>query len=173
MQSLPQYTWWVRVYRGVVRCIPCRRFHFALAYISTSQPKFGSAFADKFDSNPQSRRAFIKESHDIVPHELVDWIKTMLHHEERHPTSHCSETEQGISENHEVLQVVAAIGLASQQNDTRAAMYTKLGFTQERFPCHIARYYPPIPHYDSARYHTSSHVARARSNPLRFVRSAR
>ena len=173
MQSLPQYTWWVRVFRGVVRCIPCRRFHFALAYISTSQPKFGSAFADKFNSNPQSRRAFIKESHDIVAHELVDWIKTMLHPEERHPTSHCSETEQGISENHEVLQVVAAIGLASQQNDTSAAMYTKLGFTQERFHCHIARYYPPIPHYDSARYRTSSHVARARSNPLRFVRSAR
>ena len=144
-----------------------------MQYIIKSEPRIGVAFADKFNRNPQGRRAFIKQSHDIVPHELVEWIKTMLQHEESHPRSHCSETEQGISENPEVLQVVAATGLASQQNDTRAAMYTKLGFTQERFHCHIARYYPPMPHYDSARYRTSSHVARARSNPLRFVRSAR
>ena len=174
MQSLPQYTGWVRIYRGRARCIPCRRFHFTMQYIITSEPRIGVALADEFNSNPRGRRAFIKESHDIVPHELVEWIKTMLQHEESHTRSHCSETEQGISENPEVvLQVDAATGLASQQNDTRAAMHTKLGFTQERFHCHIARYYPPKPHYDSARYRTSSHVARARSNPLRFVRSAR
>ena len=173
MQSLPQYTGWVRIYRGRVRCIPCRRFHFTIQYIIQSEPRIGVAFADKFNRNPQGRRAFIKQSHDIVPHELVEWIKTMLQHEESHPRSHCSETEQGISDNPEVLQVVAATGLASQQNDTRAAMYTKLGFTQERFHCHIARYYPPMPHYDSARYRPYSHVSGARSNPLRFVRSVR
>ena len=173
MQSIPQYTGWVRIYRGIVRCIPCRRFHFAMKYIITSEPRIGVAFAEDFNGNTQARREFIKESHEIVPHELVEWIKTRLQHEESHPRSHCSETEQGISENPEVLQVGAATGLASQQYDTIAAMYTKLGFTQERFHCHIARYYPPIPHYDSARYRPSSHVARARSNPLRFVRSAR
>ena len=75
MQSLPQYTGWVRIYRGRVRCIPCRRFHFTMQYIIKSEPRIGVAFADKFNRNPQGRRAFIKQSHDIVPHELVEWIK--------------------------------------------------------------------------------------------------
>ena len=116
MQSLPQYTGWVRIYRGCVRCIPCRKFRFTMQYIIKSEPRIGDAFEDKFNRNPQGRRAFIKQSQDIVPHELVEWIKTILQHEESHPKSHCSETEQGISDNPEVLQVVAATGLASQQN---------------------------------------------------------
>ena len=141
--------------------------------ISASEPRIGTAFADKFYGNPQGRRAFIEQSHGTPPHDLIEWIKTMLQSEESHPRAHSSETGQGISDNTEVLQVITATGLASQQNDTIAPMHTKLAFTQERRHCHIARYYPPMPHYDSARYRPYSHVSGARSNPLRFVRSVR
>ena len=141
--------------------------------ISGSEPRIGAAFADKFYRNPQGRLAFIKQSHGTPPHDLIEWIKTMLQPEESHPRAHSSETGQGISDNTEVLQVITATGLASQQNDTIAAMHAKLAFTQERCHCHIARSYPPMPHYDSARYRPYPHVLRARSNPLRFVRSAR
>ena len=97
----------------------------------------------------------------------------MLQNEESHLRSHSSETEQGISDNSEVLQVITATGLASQQNDTRADMSTVPTFTQEHIHCHIVRYSLLMPHSDSARYRPSSHVPPARSNPFRFVKAAR
>ena len=173
MQSFPQWTGWIRTSKNRVRCLLCRRFFSTMVNLSGNEPKLGSAFADMCYRNPKGRLAFIQKSHAIPPHELKEWIKTMLQHEESHPRSHSSEAEQCISVNSEVLQAITATGLASQQNDTIAPMHTKLAFTQERCHCHIARYYPPMPHYDSARYRPYSHVSRARSNPLRFVRSAR
>jgi hypothetical protein len=173
MQSFPQCTGWIRITKNSVRCLLCRRFFTTMVHVSDNEPKLGSAFADMCSRSPKCRRAFIQQSHAIPPHELIEWIKTTLQHEENHPRSHSSELEQCISDNSEVLQVITAPGLASQQNDTIAPMHTKLAFTQERRHCHIARYYPPMPHYDSARYRPYSHVSGARSNPLRFVRSVR
>ena len=102
MQSFPQCTGWIRIYRGRVRCIPCRRFLYTIQLISGSEPRIGAAFADKFYRNPQGRRAFIKQSHGTPPHDLIEWIKTMLQNEESHLRSHSSETEQGIADNSEV-----------------------------------------------------------------------
>ena len=41
-----------------------------MKYIITSEPRIGVAFAEDFNGNTQARREFIKESHEIVPHEL-------------------------------------------------------------------------------------------------------
>ena len=148
-------------------------YYSALEDVFTNDPPLRVAYMKKFVKNARGRRAFIRQSHGILPDEMIQWIKTMLENEESHLRSHSSETEQGIADNSEALQVIIADVLASQQNDTRADMYTVLTFTQEHFHCHIARYNPSMPHSDSARYRPSSHVPPARSNPSRFVKSAR
>ena len=128
----------------------------------TSDPSLRVACANKFVKTVWGRRAFIRQSHGILPDEMIQWIKTMLENEESHLRSHSSETEHGIADNSEALQVIIADCLASQ-----------LTFTQEHFHCHIARYNPSMPQSDSARHRPSSHVPPARSNPLRFVKAAR
>ena len=138
------------------------RFYCALEDVFTNDPPLRVAYMKKFVKNARGRRAFIRQSHGILPDEMIQWIKTMLENEESHLRSHSSETEQGIADNSEALQVIIADCLASQ-----------LTFTQEHFHCHIARYNPSMPHSDSARHRPSSHVPPARSNPLRLVKSAR
>ena len=117
-----------------------------------------------FEKNERGRRIFIRQSHVIPPDEMIQWIKTKVENEECHPTFHLRDTEpeQGIVNNAEGIQIIIA--------DCLAYDYT---FRQEHFHCHIARYNPSMPHSDSARYRPSSHVPPARSNPLRFVKSAR
>ena len=154
-------------------------YHAALADMFINDPSLRDDYIELFENSPpERRRQFIRRTHVIPPDEKGVRIRLSLIAEvdaERifgYPSDD-SEMEQGIADNSEAVQVNIADGLASQQNDTSADMYTVLTFTHEHFHCHIARYNPSMPHSGSARYHPSSHVLPARSNPLRFVKSAR
>jgi hypothetical protein len=154
-------------------------YHAALADMFTNDPSLRADYIELFENSPpERRRQFIRRTHVIPPDEKGVRIRLSLIAEVDayrifRPVSDDSEMEQDTSGNSEAVQVNIADGLASQQNDTSADMYTVLTFTHEHFHCHIARYNPSMPHSGSARYHPSSHVLPARSNPLRFVKSAR
>ena len=139
-------------------CNQCEGFFSALDDVFANDPSLRRASSGRFGSNMRAVREFIIETHAIPPDEKVQWIKTVLENEESHLRSHSSETEQGIADNSEALQVIIADCLASQ-----------LTFTQD---CHIAMYNQSMAHSDSARHLPSSLVPPARSNPLRFVKSA-
>ena len=142
-----------------MRCKPCRRFYCALEDAFIEDPPLRKVYVNKFLKNARGRRAFIRFSHGVLPDELVHWISTMLENQGSRLRSHSCKTEQCTADNSEALQVIIADCLASQ-----------LTFTQD---CHIAMYNPSMAHSDSARHRPSSLVPPARSNPLRFVRSAR
>ena len=152
-------------------------YHAALADMFTNDPSLRADYIELFENRPERRRKFIISTHVIPPDEKRVRIRLSLIAEADAErvfgfASGDSEMEQGIADNSEAVQVNIADGLASQQNDTSADMYTMLTFTHEHFHHHIARYNPSMPHSGSARYHPSSHVLPARSNPLRFVKSA-
>ena len=153
-------------------------YYAALEDMFTNDPSLRADYIELFENRAEHRRKFIISTHVIPPDEKRVRIRLSLIAEvdaERifGYLSDDSEMEQGIADNPEAVQVNIADGLASQQNDTSADMYTVLTFTHEHLHCHIARYNPSMPHSGSARYHPSSHVLPARSNPLRFVKSAR
>ena len=139
-------------------------FYDALASVKVSDPPIFTAYLKKFDYNQKGRRAFIRASHLKDRPALIQWIKTMVEDEECYcPWNlRATEPEQCIVNNAQRIQIFIADCLAYDY-----------AFSQEHFHCHIARYNPSMPHSGSARYHPSSHVLPARSNPLRFVKSAR
>ena len=159
------------VFTDFTLCRKCCQFYIALDEVFLLDPLSRVAYMEKFNVN--GRRELKRQSMVILADEKVQWIKTMLQDEESHLRSHSRETEQGIAAHSKALQVIIAAVRTSQQNDTRADMYTVPTFTQEHIHCHIVRYNLLMPHSDSARYRPSSHVPPARSNPLRFVKSAR
>ena len=124
-----------------MRCKPCLKFYAALEAVCTSDPSLRSTYGNRFTRNCRGRRAFIRRSHEILPDELIQWIKKGLENEESrvsHLSSHSRVTQQGIADNSEALQVIIADCLASQ-----------LSFTQEHIHCHIARYNPSMQQSDS------------------------
>ena len=137
-----------------VLCKWCYMFYSALDEVFTNDPQLRVAYLMNY--NDKGRRQLIIESHGVARTANVQWLKTVLLYFYNKP----------------MQAVDAAVG-TSQQNDTRADMSTVPTFTQEHIHCHIVRYSLLMPHSDSARYRPSSHVPPARSNPLRFVKSAR
>ena len=153
-------------------------FYGALEDMFTNDPSLRVEYMELFGNSPERRRKFIISTHVIPPDEKRVLIRLRLIAEadsERlfgRPTDDI-EIEQRIADNSEAEQVNIADGLASQQNDMSADMYTVLTFTHEHLHCHVARFNLSMQHSGSARYRPSSHVLPARSNPLRFVKSAR
>ena len=147
-----------------MRCPLCMRFYITAGWMFKADPPLKDAYLKKFRENQKGLRIFIRHSHAKRFPELTQWIKKMVENKD----CYCSwnlpftEPEQDITNNARGIQLIIA--------DCLAYDYT---FRQEHFHCHIARYNPSMPHSDSARYRPSSHVPPARSNPLRFVKSAR
>ena len=134
------------------RCKQCRMFFSALRISFFRYPALRDTYLQTFEFDTQRRRRFdlIEESKLVPNHYKLEWIKeVLLEASERVLRSDSSETGQG------------KVSIADDR------------FAQEHFHCHIARYSPSMPHSDSARDRPSSHLPRARSNPLRFVKSAR
>ena len=163
MQSLPQSTGWIRVltaFPDYVLCKQCCGFYSALDEVFTNDPQLRVAYKENF--NEIGRRALILKSHKVPSELKYLWITAML------------QRFTGIMGPTKPQQRLLPRVATSQQNDTRAGngMWVMF-FTQEHIHCHIVRYSMLMPHSDSARYRPSSHVPPARSNPFRFVKSAR
>ena len=78
MQSFPQCTGLISVYKDWVRCKHGMLFLFALGYMCANVPQLQMAYVMKFQGNAKGRRAFIVRSHGILPAELMRWINIEL-----------------------------------------------------------------------------------------------
>ena len=143
-------------------CKRCYMFYSALDEAFTNDPQLRVAYEENF--NEIGRRALILKSHKVPSELKYLWITAMLHR------------FTGIMGPTPPQQMFKARDATShiQLYRTRAGngMWV-MSFTQEHIHCHIVRYNMLMPHSDSARYRPSSHVPPARSNPFRFVKSAR
>ena len=168
MQSFPQCTVWIRVRKNWVRCRPCSRFLFAVDYMCATEPQLRMAYDMKFQGNANGRRAFTVRSHEVLPAELIQWIKAELQNVESHlrslpsqkHTSHLCPPglEQTISNNDEPLQRFIADVLVAEQNETSAEMYPVHNFTQEIIHCHVTMSNQSTMHCYPARCNLSCHV---------------
>ena len=143
-------------------CKRCYKFYSALDVVFTNDPPLRVAYKENF--NEKGRRTLIIQSHRIRSEQKVQWLREMLQY------------YTGILELYETRfkpRFARPPWAVFPRPWTNGIKHPTEESTEEHILCHIVRYNKLIPHSDSARYRPSSHVPSARSNPLRFVKSAR
>jgi len=98
----------------------------------------------KFQGNENRLRAFTVRSHNVLPAELIQWIKAEVQDARKHVSRlYPPGLEHPKLDNDERLQRFPP-GL--EQNDTSVETYPVRTFTQEITHCHVAMFNPSTMH---------------------------
>ena len=116
-------------------------------YICANNPTFRIVYDTKFQGNEYRIRAFTIRSHNVLPAELIQWIKAEVQDARKHVSRlYPPGLPHPKLDNDERLQRFNADVLVVEENDTSAETYPVSTFTQEITHCHVAMFNPSTMH---------------------------